>query len=101
MHIERKLVVACRLKSAEDYLLAVGAVFFLTALVMFLFGCAWLLYFYLPGNDYTFFWGFFAMAVILVVLGGVAVLIALRAVKRGAPPTPTTVTRFAAMSSAW
>jgi uncharacterized membrane protein YqjE len=68
---------------------AVGAVFFLTALVMFLFGCAWLLYFYLPGNDFAYFWGFFAMAVILLVLGGIAVLIAMRALKRATPPTPT------------
>ncbi len=66
----------------------VAGVFFLTALFFFLIGCAWLLYYYLPGNDYTFFWGFFAMAVILVVLGVLAGLIAAKAVKRGAPPTP-------------
>jgi hypothetical protein len=67
---------------------AVAGVFFLTALFLALIGCAWLLYYYLPGNDFTYFWGFFAMAVILVVLGAVAGLIAARAVKRGAPPTP-------------
>ena len=43
--------------------------FFVTAIVFALVGCAWLLYYYLPGNDFTYFWGFFAMAVILVVLG--------------------------------
>jgi Putative Actinobacterial Holin-X, holin superfamily III len=58
------------------------------ALIFVLVGCAWLLYYYLPGNDFTYFWGFFAMAVILVVLGALAGLIAARVVKRGAPPTP-------------
>lgn len=67
----------------------VAGVFFLTALFFALIGCALLLYFYLPGNDWTFFWGFFAMAVILVLLGVVAGLIAARAVKRGAPPVPS------------
>jgi uncharacterized membrane protein YqjE len=68
---------------------AVAGVFFLTALVMALFGGAWILYYYLPGNDFTYFWGFFAMAVILIVLGVIAGLIAARAVKKGAPPVPT------------
>lgn len=67
--------------------LAAG-VFFITALLFALVGCAWLLYYYLPGNEYTYFWGFFAMAVILVVLGVVAGLIAAKVVKKGAPPTP-------------
>jgi hypothetical protein len=68
--------------------LAAG-IFFLTALFFVLIGCAWLLYYYLPiGNQFTYFWGFFAMALILVFLGLIAGLIAARAVKRGAPPTP-------------
>jgi uncharacterized membrane protein YqjE len=66
-----------------------AGVFLLTALVFALVGCAWLLYFYLPGATYAYFWGFFAMAVILVVLGVVAGLIAARAVKRGSPPVPS------------
>ena len=68
---------------------AVAGVFFLTALVFALFGCAWLLYFYLPVNDFAYFWGFFAMAVILVLLGVLAGLIAARAVKKSSPPVPT------------
>ena len=68
---------------------AVAGVFFLTALVMALFGAAWLLYFYLPVNDFAYFWGFFAMAVILVVLGVLAGLLAARAVKKSSPPVPT------------
>jgi uncharacterized membrane protein YqjE len=67
----------------------VAGVFFLTALFFVLIGCAWLLYYYLPiGDQYTYFWGFFAMALILVILGVIAGMIAVRAVKRGAPPTP-------------
>jgi hypothetical protein len=67
----------------------VAGVFFFTALFFVLIGCAWLLYFELPiGNEFTYFWGFFAMALILVVLGVIAGLLAARAVKAGAPPTP-------------
>lgn len=67
----------------------VAGVFFFYALFFVLIGCAWLLYFELPiGNQFTYFWGFFAMALILVVLGVIAGLLAYRAVKAGAPPTP-------------
>jgi hypothetical protein len=66
-----------------------AGVFLVTALFFVLIGCAWLLYYYLPiGNDFTYFWGFFAMALILLVLGLIAGLIAARAVKRGSPPVP-------------
>jgi uncharacterized membrane protein YgcG len=68
---------------------AAAGVFLLTALVFALIGCAWLLYFYLPGNNFTYFWGFFAMAVILLLLGALAGLIAARAVKKGSPPVPS------------
>ncbi|HEY4895576.1 MAG TPA: phage holin family protein [Solirubrobacteraceae bacterium] len=66
-----------------------AGVFFLMAVIFALIGCAWLLYFYLPGSDFTYFWGFFAMAVILVLLGVVAGLIAARVVKRSSPPVPS------------
>jgi uncharacterized membrane protein YqjE len=66
-----------------------AGVFFLMAVIFALVGCAWLLYFYLPGGDFTYFWGFFAMAVILVVLGVLAGLIAAKVVKRSAPPVPS------------
>jgi uncharacterized membrane protein YqjE len=68
---------------------AAAGIFFAMALVFALVGCAWLLYYFLPGNDFTYFWGFFAMAVILVVLGVLAGVIAAKVVKRSAPPTPT------------
>jgi uncharacterized membrane protein YqjE len=66
-----------------------AGVFFLMALIFVLVGFAWLLYFYLPVGDFAYFWGFFAMAAILVVLGVLAGLIAARAVKRSAPPVPS------------
>src|ERR1700716_3347528 len=65
-----------------------AGVFLVMALILALVGGAWLLYYYLPVGDFAYFWGFFAMAVILVVLGVLAGLIAARAVKRGAPPVP-------------
>jgi uncharacterized membrane protein YqjE len=65
-----------------------AGVFFMTALVFALVGCAWLLYFYLPVGEFAYFWGFFAMAVILVVLGVVAGLIAAKVVKKSSPPVP-------------
>jgi Putative Actinobacterial Holin-X, holin superfamily III len=67
----------------------VAGVFFLTALMFVLVGGAYVLYYYLPiGNENTYFYGFFAMAVILVLLGALAGLIAFRAVKKGSPPVP-------------
>jgi Putative Actinobacterial Holin-X, holin superfamily III len=75
---------------AKGAVIGVAAgIFFVTALFFVLIGCAWLLYYYLPvGDQFTYFWGFFAMALILLTLGVIAGLIAARAVKRGAPPTP-------------
>jgi hypothetical protein len=67
----------------------VAGVFFLFALIFVLIGCAWLLYFYLPVGDWAYFWGFFAMAAILIFLGVAAGLVAARVVKRGSPPVPT------------
>ena len=66
-----------------------AGVFVVLALFMALVGFAWLLYYYLPGNNYTYFWGFFAMAVILLLLGALAGLLAAKAVKKGSPPVPT------------
>lgn len=66
-----------------------AGVFFLMALFFVLVGFAWLLYYFIPGGDFTYFWGFFAMAAILVVLGVLAGLIAAKAVKRSSPPVPT------------
>ncbi len=66
-----------------------AGIFFMTALVFALVGCAWLLYYFLPVGDFAYFWGFFAMAVILVLLGVLAGFVAARAVKKGSPPVPS------------
>jgi Putative Actinobacterial Holin-X, holin superfamily III len=77
-------------KLARGAVVGVAAgVFFVMALIFALVGCAWLLYYYLPGNNFTYFWGFFAMAVILLLLGALAGLIAAKVVKKSAPPVPT------------
>jgi hypothetical protein len=77
-------------KLARGAVVGVAAgIFLVMALIFALVGFAWLLYYYLPGNNFTYFWGFFAMAVILIVLGVIAGLIAARVVKRSAPPVPS------------
>jgi uncharacterized membrane protein YqjE len=67
---------------------AAAGVFVVTALIFALIGLAWLIYYYFPGNDFTFFWGFFVMAAALLVLGAIAGFVATKAVKRGSPPVP-------------
>ena len=78
-------------KLAKGAVVGIAAgVFLVTALFFVLIGCAWLLYYELPiGNELTYFWGFFAMALILVVLGMIAGLIAARVVKKVSPPVPS------------
>ncbi len=68
---------------------AIAGIFFVWAVLFLLIGLAWLLYFYLPVGDFAYFWGFFAVGLILIALGVAAGLIAARALKRGAPPVPT------------
>lgn len=82
-------VTAKATKIAKGAVVGIAAgVFIVTALFFFLIGCAWLLYYYLPVSVYAYFWGFFAMAAILLLLGLMVGGVAARAVKRGAPPTP-------------
>jgi hypothetical protein len=78
-------------KLAKGAVVAVAAgVFLVTALFFVLIGLAWLLYYELPiGSDFTYFWGFFAMALILLVLGALAGLVAAKVVKKSSPPVPT------------
>jgi H+/Cl- antiporter ClcA len=67
---------------------AIAGVFVIAALVLILQGFAWLAYFVLPVGHFAYFWGFFLVAVILLVLGGIAGFLAARFFKAGAPPTP-------------
>jgi uncharacterized membrane protein YqjE len=76
-------------KLAKGAIVAVAAgVFLVTALFFVLIGLAFLLYYVFPVNAFAYFWGFFAMALILIVLGAIAGLIAAKVVKKGAPPVP-------------
>ncbi|HUH80089.1 MAG TPA: phage holin family protein [Solirubrobacteraceae bacterium] len=68
---------------------AAAGVFVLMAVILALIGCAWLLYYYLPGPTFAYFWGFFAMAAILLVIAAGAGMLAAKIVKRGSPPVPT------------
>ena len=64
---------------------AVAGVFLFFSLILIMEGVAWLL------NDLVFdnFWlGFFVEAGAFILIGAIAVLIAVRAFKKGAPPTP-------------
>ncbi len=77
-------------KLGRGAVVAVAAgIFLVTALFLVLVGCAWLLYYVLPVPAFAYFWGFFAMAAILVVLGVLAGLIAAKVVKKSSPPVPT------------
>jgi uncharacterized membrane protein YqjE len=67
---------------------ALAGIFAVTGLLFLLHGFAWLAYYALPVADGTFFWGFFLVAGVLFVLGGLAGFLAARAFKRGAPPKP-------------
>ncbi len=69
---------------------AIAGIFLLTALLFALHGAAWGLWtLILNDATSTSIWvGFVVLAVILVVLGAIAGLVALRLLKRGSPPTP-------------
>ena len=64
-----------------------AGVFIGTALLFVLHGAAWLAWFELFGPG-EFFWGFFVVAGILFVLGGLAGWLAAKLFRSGAPPTP-------------
>jgi hypothetical protein len=67
--------------------LAAG-VFAVFGLLFLLHGFAWLAYYAIPFPDGTFFWGFFIVAALLFLFGGLAGFLAAKAFKKGAPPTP-------------
>jgi uncharacterized membrane protein YqjE len=67
---------------------AVAGVFVIAALMLILHGFSWLAYWALPVGQFAYFWGFFLVAVVLLVLGAIAGFFAARLFKSGAPPTP-------------
>jgi Putative Actinobacterial Holin-X, holin superfamily III len=66
----------------------VGGIFAVLGLIFLLHGFAWLSYYLLPTATNTVFWGYFLVAGVLFILGGLAGFLAARAFKRGSPPMP-------------
>jgi hypothetical protein len=67
---------------------AAAGIFVLGALILILFGFAYLAYWAIPFPDNQQFWGFFTVAAILLLLAAVAGWLAARAFKAGSPPAP-------------
>jgi hypothetical protein len=65
-----------------------AGIFVVGALIMILFGLAYLAYWAIPFPDGQQFWGFFTVAAILLLLAGLAGYVAARALKAGSPPAP-------------
>jgi uncharacterized membrane protein YqjE len=65
-----------------------AGVFAIFGIVLLFQGLAWLAYWILPVRTGAYFWGFFVVAAILFILGGLAGLLAARLFKSGAPPMP-------------
>ena len=64
-----------------------AAVFAIFGIVLLFHGFSWLAWYEIFPNG-QFFWGFFMVAAILFILGGLAGLLAARLFKSGAPPVP-------------
>jgi lysylphosphatidylglycerol synthetase-like protein (DUF2156 family) len=68
---------------------AAAGVFVLGALILVLHGFALLIWYAVPfGNNQTVFWGYFILALILLIIAAIAGFIAMRAFKKGTPPKP-------------
>lgn len=65
-----------------------AAIFAIFGVVLLFHGFAWLAWWALPVDNSQFFWGFFVVAAILFILGGLAGLFAAKLFKKGSPPTP-------------
>jgi hypothetical protein len=70
-----------------------AGLFVVGALIMILFGMAYLAYWAIPfpgdDNNNQVFWGYFTVAAVLLLLAALAGYIASRALKAGSPPAPT------------
>ncbi|MEJ7825479.1 MAG: phage holin family protein [Solirubrobacteraceae bacterium] len=67
---------------------AAAGIFAVTGLLFFLHGLSLLAWFALPVGDQAVFWGYFLVAVLLFVLGGLAGFLAARFFKDSSPPVP-------------
>jgi len=66
----------------------VAGVFAIFGLNLLLHGFSWLAFYALPVSDFQIYWGFFLVAGVLFLLGGLAGFLAARFLKGGSPPTP-------------
>jgi uncharacterized membrane protein YqjE len=68
---------------------AVAGAFAFLALIFFLHAFAWVVADLLGGEGYLYIWlGYLITAAVLIVVGAIAGMLALRFFRRGAPPTP-------------
>jgi uncharacterized membrane protein YqjE len=67
---------------------AAAGIFVVMSLIFALIGLAWLVYWLLPVGVFSYFWGFFIVALFLLLLGALAGVLAARAVRASSPPTP-------------
>lgn len=67
---------------------AAAGIFAVVALLFLLHGLAWLISIEIFGSG-QYYWGFFIVALVLLLSGGVAGFIAAKAVKSGSPPMPS------------
>ena len=65
-----------------------AGIFVIVGLLLFLHGLAWLAWFALPVGNQAFFWGFFFVAGLLFVMGGIAGYLAARFLRASTPPVP-------------
>ena len=65
-----------------------AAVFAIFGIVQLFHGLSWLAWWALPFGKTQYFWGFFIVAAVLFVLGGLAGLFAAKLFKKGSPPVP-------------
>jgi hypothetical protein len=65
-----------------------AGIFVIVGMLFLLHGLAWLAWFALPVGNQAFFWGFFFVAGLLFVMGGIAGYLAARFLKAGQPPVP-------------
>jgi uncharacterized membrane protein YqjE len=65
-----------------------AAVFAIFGVVQLFHGFSWLAWWALPFGETQYFWGFFVVAAILFVFGGLAGLFAAKLLKKGSPPVP-------------
>jgi uncharacterized membrane protein YqjE len=65
-----------------------AGIFVIIGLLFFLHGLAWLAWFALPVSTSSVFWGYFFVAGLRFVMGGLAGYLAARFMKAGQPPVP-------------